>query len=236
MATDKHVLAIDTSGLRCSVALSAPDGWQCLHSEADRRHAAELLPMIDQLLTQHEMELADLHALAVVTGPGSFTGLRIGCAAAQGLAFGADLPVIPVSALRALALREMTQGTPRMQAVQVALAAREQEFYLGSFDCRVALPVTLAEACVPAAALLPPCSDALPMNKWAAVGDGWRDDSALQKAQAVGLRIGSTSSTLDALDVLRLAMLQLAAGEAVSAEALQPSYLKEELEYRRVGQ
>ncbi len=101
-----RILALDTSGSACSVALWSDAGLLIGHEEtAQRQHTQRLLPMIKSLLLEADVNMSSLDAIAYGRGPGSFTGIRIAAGVAQGLAFGIDCPVIPVSTLAALALR-----------------------------------------------------------------------------------------------------------------------------------
>ena len=97
------LLALDTSTEYCSAALLRDA--ELTHSEAHavQRHSELILPMIEQLLSAAGVTLTQLDGIAFGSGPGSFTGLRIACGVAQGLAFGAGLPVVPVGTLLALA-------------------------------------------------------------------------------------------------------------------------------------
>ena len=98
-----NLLAIETSTPACSVALCV--GGQSFYCEdvSARSHSNALLPMVEALLSEACISLSDLNAIALANGPGSFTGLRIGISAAQGLAFGQDIPVIPISSLAIVA-------------------------------------------------------------------------------------------------------------------------------------
>ena len=97
------ILAIDTSTEYCSAAVLHGSALASRSERAGQRHSELLLPMIDALLAETGLSLAQLDGVAFGAGPGSFTGLRIACGVAQGLALGADVPVVPVGTLLALA-------------------------------------------------------------------------------------------------------------------------------------
>lgn len=125
-------LAIDASTEGCSVAL-AMDGVITLKKEvAPQGHTKLLLPMVDELLKAQGIKLTDLDAIACGRGPGSFTGVRIGVSLAQGLALGADLKLIGVCDLAAMAYRASLDTNVRI-AVS-AIDARMGEVYLGIYS------------------------------------------------------------------------------------------------------
>ena len=101
-----RILALDTSGTSCSVALWSDTGLLIGKEElTERQHTQRLLPMVEELLLEADVKMSSLDAIAYGRGPGSFTGIRIAAGVAQGLAFGIDCKVIPISTLAALALR-----------------------------------------------------------------------------------------------------------------------------------
>ena len=122
------IIALDSSTELCSVALWL-DGEVLLREElAGQRHSELLLPMVQDMLDEAGLSLNALDGIAFGEGPGSFTGLRIGCGVAQGLAFGADLPVVGVCTL--LALAEAT-GASRVVS---CLDARMGEVYHAVYE------------------------------------------------------------------------------------------------------
>jgi tRNA threonylcarbamoyladenosine biosynthesis protein TsaB len=131
------ILAIDTAAEQCSVCLLLGDKERKIYALtelAPRSHAQRLLPMIQEVLAQAGLSLADLDALAFGRGPGSFTGLRIASGFVQGLAFGQDLPVIPVSNLQALAARVFKTGSGDFERCLVLVDARMDEIYWAEFS------------------------------------------------------------------------------------------------------
>ena len=121
------ILALDTSTEYCSVALWRDGDVDAREALAGRRHSELLLPMVDALLERHGLRLKGLDGIAFGEGPGSFTGLRIGCGVTQGLAFGAGLPVVGVSTLLALA------EAARSRRAVCCLDARMGEVYHAAY-------------------------------------------------------------------------------------------------------
>jgi tRNA threonylcarbamoyladenosine biosynthesis protein TsaB len=131
------LLAIETSTEACSVALYCNGETSEFYEFAPMRHAELLLPAVQSLLDTAGLPLADLDAIAFGRGPGSFTSLRIGIGVVQGLAWGAGLPVVPVSSLAAVAQAAMEKGSDPFFAICVAMDARMQEVYTANFQCGI---------------------------------------------------------------------------------------------------
>jgi|APThiThiocy_ev2_2_1041544.scaffolds.fasta_scaffold00293_73 tRNA threonylcarbamoyladenosine biosynthesis protein TsaB len=125
--TALRILALDTSTEHCSVALLLDGRTLSYEVLAKQRHSELLLPMIQRVLQEAGVKLAQLQGIAFGAGPGSFTGLRIACGVAQGLAFGADLPVAGICTLEAMA--EETGGG----RVVAAIDARMGEIYHAAY-------------------------------------------------------------------------------------------------------
>ncbi|QWE09469.1 tRNA (adenosine(37)-N6)-threonylcarbamoyltransferase complex dimerization subunit type 1 TsaB [Polynucleobacter ibericus] len=136
-----NILAIDTSSAWCSVALSLGDQAPELRHEAVSAGASQLLlPWIESLLNNANISLKDLDVIAVGVGPGAFTGVRLGVAAVQGLAVAANLPVISVSSLDAIAAQ--LTNTPAFQKINpqhfvIAVDARMEEVYWAKYETQL---------------------------------------------------------------------------------------------------
>lgn len=129
------LLSIETSAESCSVSLSIGENTWEKFELAPRRHAELILPMVRSLLAGAEWALGQVDCIAFGRGPGSFTGLRIGIGVVQGLAWGADLPVVPVSSLAAVAQAALERDpSPGVRRVCVAMDARMQEVYTANFE------------------------------------------------------------------------------------------------------
>src|SRR5215212_7049219 len=98
-----RVLAIETSGDWCSVAVGDGNSWHVREERAVQAHSERALILVASALADCGAALGDLDGIAFGAGPGSFTGVRLACGVAQGLAFGADIPVLPITTLAALA-------------------------------------------------------------------------------------------------------------------------------------
>jgi len=125
------LLAIDTSSLACSVALHVGSSVCERHEEQPREHTRLLTPMIRSVLTEADVAVADLDAIVLGNGPGSFIGMRIAASVAQGLAYGAGLNVVPVSSLAAVAAQVFAE-TDANEAI-IAQDAHMNEVYLGAY-------------------------------------------------------------------------------------------------------
>ena len=108
------ILALNSSSEDLSIALNMDGKISAERLSTRRKHNLHILPMIERVLSKEGITLSDIDAVAFGKGPGSFTGLRIAAAAAQGLAFGTDIPTIPVSCLAAIAQK---QGYDRVLTV-----------------------------------------------------------------------------------------------------------------------
>lgn len=216
------ILALDTSTEACSAALQVGRRRIERFERLPRGHAARILGMLDELLEEAGIRRNALQAITFCRGPGSFTGVRIACGVAQGLAYGLDLPVVPLSTLQVIA-----QGAARAHGAERVLAAidaRMGELYWGGFELRDGLmhPV-LAEAVGKADALELPRE-----GHWLGAGTGWGVQGEVL-AQRLGERLSGTEPERlpRALDCLALAQRELEAGRAVDAADALPVYLRD---------
>jgi tRNA threonylcarbamoyladenosine biosynthesis protein TsaB len=205
--------AFETSTEWCSVALWLDGELRAVEARAGHRHGEILLPMFESLLAGAGLKAAGLDAVAFGAGPGAFTGLRIACGIAQGLAFARGLPVYGVSTLEAMADE---CGAPRVVA---CLDARMGEVYYSALEKRGARwhEVVPAQCVAPALAPLPP-------------GEGWVGcGSGFAAYGHFGLAEAYPEVHPGAAAVARLAAPRLAAGEGVDAAQAAPVYLRDKV-------
>jgi tRNA threonylcarbamoyladenosine biosynthesis protein TsaB len=213
-----RILAIETSGSLCSVALCRDDDEFSRENEAGQSHSDIVLNQVAAVLAEAGMSPGQLHAVAFGAGPGSFTGLRIACGVAQGIAYGANLPVLPISSLEALA------EASSEQAVITCLDARMGELYLAAYrrDADKWRPV------------LAPCvahPDALPAvegTDWVGAGSGF-ERYAAPLARAYSLRSWDAGAQPKARAMLALARRAWAAKAAVPAHLAAPFYVRDKV-------
>jgi tRNA threonylcarbamoyladenosine biosynthesis protein TsaB len=209
------VLAIETSTPACSVALRMGDTVISRYCEEPRSHTKLVMSMVDEVLGQAPIKAADLNGLAVTLGPGSFTGLRIGFATVQGLAFGLDLPVVAVSTLQVMAQTAVRkQGLEVGAIIMPILDARMGEFNCGCYrlesngECRALMQDQLLTA-----------EKALQLidqyQPYTVVGEGGQ----LEAPDLIDLYP-------DALDLVNIADAKFAQGLAQSIDSIELIYLR----------
>ncbi|MBL7479402.1 tRNA (adenosine(37)-N6)-threonylcarbamoyltransferase complex dimerization subunit type 1 TsaB [Legionella bononiensis] len=127
------LLAIDTSTELASVAVLSGEEITCEEQGSQRTHAQLLLPMINRQLVQAGLQMNQLDGIIFGCGPGSFTGLRIACSIAKGLAYAHDLDLIPVSSLAAIAWAAREHPDCASSPIVAVLDARMHEMYWGFY-------------------------------------------------------------------------------------------------------
>ena len=218
-----RVLALDTATEGCSVALRVGDESIDRFAELRQGHAEQVLAMVESVLSEAQISLSMLDGIAASVGPGSFTGVRISVAVAQGLAFGANLRVAPITTLEALACHAMRQGAAHALA---CLDARMGEVYWGSFTAdltRGLIPTSRPQVGPPDSVVLPG------PGVYRGIGRGFAAYPALAALPGLELDAGDSQALPHAREFARLGALRLAAGEGLDPADLCPLYLRDKV-------
>jgi tRNA threonylcarbamoyladenosine biosynthesis protein TsaB len=217
-----NLLAVDTSTEACSLALAAGGRTYFSHVVAGRDHTGLLLPLLHQLMADAGIGFGQLDGLVSGVGPGSFAGVRIGVGFIKGLALARDLPVAPVTSLASLA-----QGSMRRTGVARATAcidARMHEVYVGNFERGadgLMGAVDAPRVCAPEEVVFPETSP------WAVAGTGWGTYGAVLRTRCPHPPSSEEPQALpEAADVLVLGKAAFDRGETISADRLEPVYLR----------
>lgn len=225
------ILALDTSTDACSAALLLDDQLIERFAIEPRRHTHLLLPMVDELLAQSGVALNSLDAIAFGRGPGSFAGIRIATGAAQGLALAADLPVVPVSTLEAMAWADGKAA----DSVITVLDARMDEVYWCAWGWQDGMPVRLVEeqVCAPADMHLPEEHERADVL---GLGSGWCYRE--QMPDALSRQVSATHQDCypRASAMAQLAQQALAQGNAMAADDARPVYLRDQVAWKKKDQ
>lgn len=215
-----RVLALDTSTEYCSVALWQDGAVIERCALAGQKHSEMLIAMIDALLSEVGVKLAQVDGIAFGKGPGSFTGVRIACGATQGLALGADLPVVGVCTLEALA---EASGKSRVIA---ALDARMGEIYHAAYEKHDDAWTTVSEPCLCKPEQAPQVSG----DDWFGTGSGFAMHGvALDERYAGQLRGVDGAAVPQAAAIAALGAAQFALGRGVDAAEALPLYLRDKV-------
>ncbi|MBS1170558.1 MAG: tsaB [Burkholderiaceae bacterium] len=210
------ILALDTSTTLASAALLRDGQVLTRESSGVQTHSQMILPLLQELLAEAGVTLAQCDAIAVGIGPGSFTGVRTACGIAQGLAFGANLPVAPVVTLEAMAeaCREANGASEVLTVLDAAMA----EVYWAQYRFDNGWHATIAPQ-------LSAPSAVMPQGKAIACGNG-----LLSYAPAFAGRdfLAGNQPQIGphAVQVARLGQTLFAAGKMVAAHEAQPFYLR----------
>jgi tRNA threonylcarbamoyladenosine biosynthesis protein TsaB len=216
------ILALDTATEACSVSLCIGDRVISRYVELERGHAEQLLPMVDSVLAEGGVGLSALDAIAFGRGPGGFTGVRLAASVAQGLAFGAQVGVVPISDLAAVAMR-VVQLDPAVRRVLVANDARMKEVYWAWFEVDGTLTPGAEHVSAAAEVLLPTDISA----PWAAAGRGlnaWPELADRCRAAGASLHPDLLPR---ASEILTLARPAVAAGQILDPADALPVYVRD---------
>lgn len=236
-----RLLAIDTTGDDCSLALKDGDRvFQCHHS-LPRQHARKILPLLDQLFAESGWAKTSLDAVVYGRGPGSFTGIRIAAGIAQGIALGADCGVIPVSTLQTLAM-EACSADSDVNQIWVALDARMRELYVARYQVEQGLPVAQGDELLLSPDQLPEPPILESRSAFCFAGNGWQTDYGFSDAWVACLARQAPSLMLPRAiwaAELALALLQRDPGASLAPEHALPVYLRDKVTWDnkpKVGQ
>ncbi|HIC8839225.1 MULTISPECIES: tRNA (adenosine(37)-N6)-threonylcarbamoyltransferase complex dimerization subunit type 1 TsaB [Aeromonas] len=224
------ILAVDTATEACSAALLVGDKLFSRWEEAPRDHTRKILPMVQAVLEDAGISLSDLDAIAFGRGPGSFTGVRIGISVAQGLAFGAGVPLIGISTLAAMA-----QGAYRLdgaEQVLTAIDARMNEVYFGRYELIDGRMQLVGDEVVSEPAALVDARGKL-TGPVTCVGTGFETYGETLSGLADELAVSQVRFPA-AEDMLPLARAAWLAGEAVPVEQATPVYLRDKVTWKKL--
>ena len=214
------LLALDTSSDACTVAAEVDGALYEDHVVGAREHTKILMPMINRVLRDAGIELADLDAIVLGNGPGSFIGMRIGASVAQGLAYGSDKPIVPVSSLAAVAA-EAFDESPDAATVIVTQDALMNQVYAGAFEAENGGVVACGDE------RIVDCDHEFDdAASFAPAGGGWLRYPQLTGANAARLTGDPLSSLPRASYLLALGAAGLAAGKTVEPAGLELAYLR----------
>jgi tRNA threonylcarbamoyladenosine biosynthesis protein TsaB len=226
------LLALDTASAQCSVALVMGEELIVREAATARDHAQLILPMVDEVLAQAGVKLAQLDGIAFGRGPGSFTGVRVAAAVTQGLAAGAGLPVLPVSDLRALAAQalRLARGMGMSVAAGRVLAcmdARMGEVYWAMFEAAGGEILRGAAEQVTAPQVLLTAEGSICV---AAAGKGLAAWPQIAVSLHVAAGLTFAGAEPHACDIAMLATQDLANGASwLDAALAQPVYLRDQV-------
>lgn len=217
-----NILALDASTEHCSAAVWRDGAVFERSARAGQTHSEILIAMADAVMAEAGITLSRVSGIAFGAGPGSFTGLRVACAVAQGLAFPAEIPLAGIGTLQAMA------AGCGADAVVCCLDARMGEVYHAAYrrgggqDNDAHAEVSAPRVCAPAAV------PELPAGRWTACGSGFAAyGDALRQRYGDQLETVLDGLVPQARDIARLAAPVFAAGRGISADAAAPLYIRD---------
>jgi tRNA threonylcarbamoyladenosine biosynthesis protein TsaB len=216
-----NILTFDTATEACTVALQCGDAVFYRHQIAPQQHAKLLLPLIQSLIDEANIKLSDLNAIGFGCGPGSFMGVRLATGMAQGLGFGLNIPLIPISTLQTIA--QTTYQTTTSDNILAGWDARMNEIYWGFYQLdenNLMQPTINDQLSAPEAVdtAFVHTIGSLAGNAWKAYRD--RLPSAFSSIQSF------TDLYPEAKAMLPIAISKYVSGEAVAAVNAHPHYVR----------
>lgn len=226
-----NILALDASTEALSIVLHFKGQTFHHFEECPQQHSQKILPLVDELLNKAQCKLKDLDVIGFGQGPGSFTGVRISVAIAQGLAYSANLPLVGVSTLAIMA----QQAYEQMQAsvVYSAIDARMGEIYFAQYQVNNAHMQLVNEECVIKPELLSEEHISCEEQHAIAVGTGFKSyPDALKNTSNITI---NTDITLpDARYMLNHVDTAFLAGDVVKASDAQPKYVRDTVTWKKL--
>ena len=218
-----NIIALDTSTEYCSVALWR-DGVAIARNElAGQKHSEMLMPMLKDLLKEAEIVLSHCDGIAFGSGPGSFTGVRIACGVAQGLALGACLPVAGISTLLALA-----EGSGHARVI-AAQDARMGEIYCAAYEKQAEGWVAVIEPCL----CRPGDAPTVSCGNWFGAGSGFAAFSEVLQERYAGQLIGMNGNAVPRAEhIAALGVSQFSSGLGEDAALARPFYLRDKVAFK----
>lgn len=229
-----RLLAIETSSSIGSIALRSGNDVAERSIPTPREQSDLVLPHIDELLAGAGLRLKELDALVLGRGPGSFTGLRIAAAVVQGLGFAADLPVVSISSLEALAQRAWREFG--IGDALLCVDARMREVYVARYTVQGARARLVGDERLVSpeqVTVLEGGGEGVVGAGWAAVGDGWEKYRDLLAPALEGASRVVPDLLPSARDLLAGAEEEFAAGRVLRPEEALPVYLRDESAWRK---
>ncbi len=233
-----NILAIETATEACSASLSINDVVSKQSQVAPQQHSQLILPMIDSLLQQADLEVSQLDYLAFGRGPGSFTGVRIATGMIQGLSMSANIPVVGVSTLATMAQNALV--TNHAQYAVAAIDARMGEVYFGIFKSNAEGVMTLIEneqVLAPKKAIEKLAAFVSSVNEpFFTVGTGWQAYPELLESDEQVKALSRETEILypDAEFMLPYAKSMIAQNQVLSADKVQPVYVRDEVTWKKL--
>ena len=222
----KFFLAIDTSKLQTRVGLKCDSEVLECRSIQKKHASQEILCLIRNLIDKAGISISRLDGIGIVTGPGSFTGVRVGVAAAQGLSISAGAPLIGVSTLALEAMAAFSDFGDGFYLV--CYPAKSDEVYVGAYRFEVGKPRLLCEEFLLTLAAqdvrIPPV---IKNNEWIGVGDGWAERIKIENAFGFKLKGEPIQNNYAIEDLLNLCIYKFQGRDEVNSYTVLPNYIKQ---------
>ena len=226
-----NLLVIDTSATLSQVWLTAQCGKFSRETAGERQAAQQVLPLIAEILAEAKLMVSDLNGIAVVAGPGSFTGIRIGIGIAQGLSLSQSIPSIALSSMAASAMTVMAQIED--DHVLICRSARNNEVYFGAYQTSSAEGVVLIgkeQVCAVDEINFPALSSRI-AKEWTLVGENHGHAQTVVKTIDIPIKRIIIQPKISLEQVAKLALLRFESAKGTEAAQLKPNYIKDQLDY-----